>query len=243
MKKFGILLMISGLSCTFALVALAAKQTPLKLLVERSRIPADELLNPENDAWNTAKKQPLHLNRTPPLYDDGPLDDGERPSVFVQLLSNAGDLFVRLSWKDRTADAGPGQARFPDAGDKHIYKEQSERVNRFADAACVMVPQKKGPHVVLPSLMMGEKGEPVQLFYWRDGMGFQLLDAHGRASVAKTDSVLDGRAVRLLDGWAVVMNIGETPAKTSLAFALWDGAKLHRDGVKYYSLWYELSDE
>jgi len=89
-------------------------------------------------------------------------------------------------------------------------------------------------------MMMGEAGSPVELYYWRNGKGFQVLDAHGRSSVEKTSSTFQGSAQHDSESWRVVLAIPNVTPETPLCFALWDGAMQHRDGLKYFSLWYEV---
>jgi DMSO reductase family type II enzyme heme b subunit len=91
-----------------------------------------------------------------------------------------------------------------------------------------------------PAMMMGEKAGQVTLYYWRADKEFQVLKAHGRSTTQANVEKLNGKAMREGDGWTVVMEIGPLPTRTPLIFAVWDGSKEHRDGLKYFSLWYEI---
>jgi hypothetical protein len=192
-------------------------------------------------AWNSAEATRLHLNLTPPLYAGDVTDDGFRPDVSVQLLRlDDGFVVVRAQWTDPSANLAGDGTTFPDGGEAHIYKKHSVGVGTFPDAFCAMVPVKRGPHAAYPSMMMGEKKQPVDLCFWKAGTGFQLLGAHGRASTAKTKAPLAGRSVREGDRWTVTMALPNMEPGTPVCFAVWDGAKEQRDGIKYFSLWYEV---
>lgn len=191
-------------------------------------------------AWQGVADAPLWLNKTPPLYEGDPLDDGYRPAARIALMRCAEALLVRLTWSDSTESLPKPPERVPDAGQASIYKEHSLDIERFADAACVMVPRPAGPTASPPSLMMGEKGQPVDLYYWHEVRGCQRLEAAGRSTTTRTGETFPGVAHRLANGWEVVFQLPALPDGTPLAFAVWDGARGQRDGLKYFSLWYEV---
>ena len=198
------------------------------------------LLDPEAGVWNDAPESMPHFNRTPPLYVGDATDTGERPEVHVRLLrTGEGSLVLRARWADAEKDLAAGGTRYPDSGDKHIYKEHSEQIAAFADAFCVMVPVKRGPQSPYPAMMMGEKGDPVELYYWRAGLGLQLLSGHGRASTTATTKSVPGRAVYANGAWTVTLPMPKVTPGTPLCFAVWEGHREQRDGLKYFSLWYE----
>lgn len=179
-------------------------------------------LEPAADVWASAKATRLHLNLTPPLYAGDAPDDGFRPEVSIQLLRlDDASVVVRAQWTDPTANRTDGVGTFP-------------------DAFCAMVPVKRGTHAIYPSMMMGEKQQPMDLFFWKAGTGFQLLGAHGRASTAKTETPLEGKMVREDNRWTVTMVLPNVTPGTPVCFAIWDGAREQRDGIKYFSLWYEV---
>lgn len=198
-------------------------------------------LEPGAEVWASAKATRLHLNLTPPLYAGDATDDGFRPKVSVQLLRfDDGSAVVRAQWVDPSANRTGDGTTFPDGGEAHVYKKHSDGVGIFPDAFCAMIPVKRGPHAVYPSMMMGEKKQPVDLCFWKAGTGFQLLGAHGRASTAKTKTPLAGKSVREGDRWTVTMVLPNLTSGTPVCFAVWDGAREQRDGIKYFSLWYEV---
>jgi len=198
-------------------------------------------LEPGTDVWASAKATHLHLNLTPPLYAGDATDDGFRPEVSVQLLRlDDGSIIVRAQWADPTANLAGNGTRFPDGGEAHVYKKHSDGVGTFPDAFCAMIPVKRGPHAAYPSMMMGEKQQPVDLCFWKAGTGFQLLGAHGRASTEKAKTPLAGKSVREDGRWTVTMVLPDLTPGTPVCFAVWDGAREQRDGIKYFSLWYEV---
>ena len=145
-----------------------------------------------------------------------------------------------MRWTDPTDSSPRAAETIPDAGETADLHEHSMDIERFADAACVMVPQQGGRRPRLPSLMMGEAGQPVHLYYWNKGRGFERLEAAGRGTTTRTSELFPGTARRTAEGWEVVFQIPDPPAATPLSFAVWDGDRTHRDGLKYFSIWYEL---
>jgi len=222
-------------------IALAqGSDTPaLTISTSASSATAAELLAGDATHWDTPRS-PIHLNLTPPLFQTDVLDDGVRPSTYVQIQKLDTLLYVKLTWNDRTADSVQATRAYADAGEPHIYKQQSEIVNQFPDAACVMVPYSPPGGGEYPGLMMGEETDSVRLYYWRAGEGFSVLRAAGRETATKTGEILRGRSDRARNEWSVVFAIPAFGDLTPLAFGIWDGARDHRDGIKYYSLWYDV---
>jgi DMSO reductase family type II enzyme heme b subunit len=113
-------------------------------------------------------------------------------------------------------------------------------IERFADAACVMVPATDGERATYPALMMGDKDAPVSLYYWDAARGFERLRAAGRGSTEPTGESFPGAARRTAGGWEVVLELPAPAPRTPLAFAFWDGERQQRAGLKYFSTWYEV---
>ncbi len=201
----------------------------------------EDLLDADHAAWRAAPTFAVHFNRTPPVYATDTKDDGERPSMTVQVLRlPSNDVVFRVQWRDPTADQVARGARYPDSGEDHIYKSHSTATDTFPDAFCIMVPKQRGQHLSYPSMMMGEARNPVDLYYWKAGKGFELLGAHGRATTAAVAEEVRGSARRVADDWTVTMALPNLTSQTPVCFALWNGDKDHRDGLKYFSLWYEV---
>ncbi len=214
---------------------------PLVIPASRASLPVSLLLSGDMPAW-TMPSAEIHLNRTPPLFETDPRDDGRRPVARVQLQVADSVLYVRLVWSDSTADSVPAAKRYPDAGEAAIYKRQSELIDKFSDAACVMLPKQSNDAGPLPSLMMGDQTDQVWLYYWRNGRGFERLEAAGRGTTTLNGVSFHGSARYEKGQWVVVFEIPVSQSKnTPMAFAVWNGSQGQRDGLKYYSLWYEVA--
>jgi len=198
------------------------------------------LLSGDNDVWDAVSAVPVHLNHTPPLYDTDGKDDGYRPKASMRLIRQDSLLYLRLTWTDSTVDSIPAAKRYADAGEPELYKRQSEAIDQFRDAACIMTPSGKleGAN---PSLVMGDVGHPVTLYYWRNGEGFVVGEAAGRGSTTMSTTPFPGYASHQADQWKVVFALPMSTASMPIAVAIWDGSRDHRDGLKYYSLWYEVN--
>jgi hypothetical protein len=199
------------------------------------------LLAGSDPAWAHSPETRIDINRTPALYEGDPMDDGERPEVRVSVVRGGGGMAFRLRWTDPTESRPQGLERVPDAGDPSIYKAHSQDLERFADAACVMVPREPGPRAAFPALMMGEKGAPVELYYWHLVRGFERLEAAGRGTTTRTGESFPGAFRRSAAGWEAVFILPDLPAGTPVSFAVWDGDRDQRDGLKFFSVWYELA--
>jgi len=240
------LIALIGIGLFAAMPAGAADQRPPGVLVLPAKAIAAtsataEMLDPAAVVWNNVSASPLHLNRTPPLYAIGPADDGERPTASARALRLAnGAAVVRIRWADATDDRARISAQYADAGAPHVYQRHSEGTGAFGDAVCVAIPRTRGPHATYPSMMMGDAAKPVEMYFWRAGEGFQRLDAHGRATPTVATAPVEGRFAREADGWAVTFVLPNMPRRTPLAFAIWNGGKQDRDGLKFYSLWHEI---
>lgn len=195
---------------------------------------------PGHAAWTNAPAARLLLSRTPPLYEGDPGDDGARPEASIRLLRSGADLLVLLAWDDATESSPREPEAVPDAGDAHIYPEHSMDIERFADAACVMVPRARGPHEAFPSLMMGDTEDSVDLYFWHRTRGFERLEARGRGTTTRTGEPFPGESRWTSHGWEVVFQVPDVPAGTPISIALWDGGREHRDGLKFFTPWYEV---
>ena len=231
---------MGALALALAPVALAAAgDGAVSLVVTPSTRPAGELLD-NAAAWAGVPDQLIHLNRTPPLYEGDPLDDGHRPSARVNLVRSGDRVLVRLTWSDSTESRPAPPERIPDAGADPIYLKHSLDIERFADAACVMVPKATGENAAFPGIMMGDRNAPVDLYYWNLVKGFERMEAAGRATTSRTGQGFPGRTQYAAGAWVAVFELPAFPAGTPLCFAVWDGDRGQRDGLKYYSLWYDV---
>jgi DMSO reductase family type II enzyme heme b subunit len=218
----------------------ALRNGALQLPAGASNATAEELLAGDAAAWSGATEMAVALQRTPPLYEGDPVDDGARPAAAVAAAHAAGAFFLRLRWDDASRSEPLPPEKLPDAGDESIYKAHSRDISGFADAACVMVPKRTGEQAPFPSLMMGDVESPVDLYYWNLARGFERLEAKGRATTTRTGRPFPGAARRTVRGWEIVLQLPDLEARTPVSFAIWDGAAGHRDGLKYFTVWYEV---
>jgi len=72
---------------------------------------------------------------------------GDTPSVNLQTVHSDGDLIVRISWQDATADTSPG------------------KVELFADATAIQFPASASSSV--PAICMGQADGAVNIWHWR----------------------------------------------------------------------------
>jgi hypothetical protein len=224
-------------------ISLAVDTNALSLPVKvDANLSADQLLDPMNSVWNSIQETRLHINRTPPLYDGDPLDDGVRPTVTVRLIRIVNDqVIVRAHWSDPTVDQISASVKYANGGgESHIYQSHTGSTNLFNDSFCAMIPVQRGPAKQFPSMMMGDKSQPVELYFWRAGTDLEVISGHGRSTTQTTKATTPHRVIRDGDGWTITLMIPHLTAKTPLCIAIWDGFYKHRDGLKYYSLWYEV---
>ncbi|MBE7560434.1 hypothetical protein HS125_16435 [bacterium] len=239
-----------GLALALIIIGIVALSPPARAVDESGALPlpvksvdaatVTPLLDPDAPAWSDAPESLLRFNRTPPLYVGDATDDGHRPEVRMRALRLPdGSLVLCARWSDATKTTSGRGVRYPDAGDPHIYPIHTENTGAFPDAFCAMVPKRRGPQSPYPSMMMGEKADPVELYYWRAGVGLELLAAHGRASTAPGGTAQPFAARYHDGGWTLIVVLPSLTPKTPLCFAVWDGERQQRDGLKYFSLWYE----
>jgi hypothetical protein len=220
--------------------ALAAAAANLTVPAAASQLSADVLLDPVGLAWQHSSARLLALNRTPPLYDTDPPAESEIPAAEVRVIRSGGELLINLSWRDDTPDraeitptpgAPPAQRRM---------KELTAATDRFFDAAAVMVPANVSTGIASPSLQMGDANDPVTIYYWNAARGAMLMEAQGRGTTKRTGRSFPAQAVYREGKWHVAMELPELPAGVPMAFAVWNGSQLDRDGRKYFSVWYRL---
>jgi DMSO reductase family type II enzyme heme b subunit len=186
------------------------------------------LLKDDPAAWADASLTQALLNRTPRIFQTEPPTTTAPPILQVRGLRAEGKLYLRLEWADATRDAPLG------APARH-----TEETSTFSDAAAVMVPNEwQGP--AFPSLQMGDKKTPVELYYWAAARGAEEMTATGRTTPAPTGKKVRHHARHAGGKWVVVFEIADRPDGWPVAFAVWDGHNQDRDGRKAFSLWYVL---
>lgn len=109
----------------------------------RSRLVKSASLNPQNKVWQSI--QPIAV----PLIKQtfvSPQGGGAVKKLFVKALHTDKEFFLYLEWEDKTKSS------------------QLDVSGKFSDACAVQFPLKDGE---LPSPFMGNKGNPVNIWYWR----------------------------------------------------------------------------
>lgn len=212
----------------------------LRLPAAAGSVPAATLLAPEASAWRQVPAAHLALNRTPPLYDTDPPAGLEIAFVDVRVARAEGKLLVHLSWRDPSQDTASLPAAPETPPEQRNRKELTEATERFFDAAAVMFPASRTPGVLSPSLQMGDAANPVSIYYWDAARGAALMEAQGRATTRRTGASFPAGASYRAGAWQVVLELPDLPAGVPLAFAVWNGSQLDRDGRKYFSVWHWL---
>ena len=210
--------------------------------------------DPFDKVWKKAVTSVLPLI---PQTFTTPHGGGSVKTVEAKSLFTKTDLYVRLSWEDKTRNA------------VHDFG------GRFSDGCALEFPAEEG---AIPSPFMGEKGRPVNIWHWRaansednryekaysDYHGPGAIEEHVAFSTRPARSlfaegfgtltpgqVQDVQAAGVWkDGrWTVVFKRSLTSAEGTsfagntvipVAFALWDGEDQERDGAKSLSLWQTL---
>jgi hypothetical protein len=234
------LVWLSSPACAEAPGALDAPAANLTVPAVASQLSADVFLDPIGLAWRRGNVRMLSLNRTPPLYDTDPPADMEIPAAEVRVIRAGGKLLVNLSWRDDTADQGQ-IAQVPTVPpERRRKKDLTAQTNRFFDAAAVMVPANTSAQIASPSLQMGDANDPVTIYYWNAARGAMLVRARGRGTTKRTGETFPAKGIYEEGRWHVAMELPELPAGVPMAFAVWNGSQMDRDGRKYFSVWYRL---
>lgn len=231
-----------------ALLAAARAATPappanLRLPVAASSLPAAALLDPDASLWQQLPPQRLALNRTPPLYDTDPPATLDIPLLEVRVARAEDKLLLHLSWRDPTGDS-TALVQAPDTPpETRNRKEPTEATERFFDAAAVMYPAGDTAGAATPSLQMGDAGMPVTIYYWNAARGAMLMEAQGRGTTRRTGQNFPAQGIYRQGIWRVVLELPNLRAGVPLAFAVWNGSQLDRDGRKYFTIWHWLAEE
>jgi hypothetical protein len=199
-------------------------------------------LDPDAAAWKDAPPTAILLSRTPRIYATEPVRERVVPSFEVRAVRAGGKLHLRLEWEDstRNAPAAPPAKEGGDGGGAQLYKRPTAETSTFGDAAAVMVPEQwAGPG--FPSLSMGDKATPVQIYYWNASRGAAELKATGRATPQPSGASFLSQARHTGRKWLLSAELPDRPDGYPVAFAVWDGEQGDRDGLKFFSVWYVLA--
>ncbi len=225
------------------LVAIPLQAQPpanLRLPAPPSGVGTESLLDPEAAAWQAVSPLRVALNRTPPLYDTDPPAPPLISLIEVRARRAGGQLVIHLAWADASQDTASLAAAPAAAPETRFIKQDTAATERFFDAVAVMYPTVSGEAVVTPSLQMGDPHNPVAIFYWNAARGALRMEAHGRETTRRTGETFPAQGVHRADRWQVTLVLPDLPAGVPLAFAVWNGSQLDRDGRKYFSVWHWL---
>ena len=204
----------------------------------------DDLLDPQARAWEASRPVAVLLSRTPRVYQTEPKADRPPPALEVRAARAGGKLVVRLRWEDATNDApqAPPAKTGTGGAPERLYHRPTVDTSRFADAAAVMCPVEwSGP--AFPSLQMGDPSHPVRIHYWNAARGAEDLTATGRTTPSPAGATFPHRAAHADGHWTLTAVLPDRPDGYPLAFAVWDGARQDRDGLKFFSIWYTLTPQ
>lgn len=172
--------------------------------------PGADLSSPGAQAWAGAAKETVKLSPVPRAAQPNAYirtkwaaqPYGTTAEAAVAVASNGQEVFVRIEWAD---DAQPN--------------------GEFADAAAVVVGDGGAPVATL-----GDRANPVALWYWEDGRGAMALASHGPGVFTREDAAVQA-AAELVDGrWAVVLS-GPAGAAKQIGVAVWNGSNEERSGL------------
>jgi DMSO reductase family type II enzyme heme b subunit len=213
----------------------------LRIQVAESKASAKKLIDLDYKGWDKAKPTAIVLSRSPRIYQTEPALTRSIPACQVRALRAAKSIYLRIRWDDATKNA-PRAAHPRTSEAKHLPRRPTEHTSAFADAAAVMVPKNwTGPR--FPSLLMGDKKAPADLYYWNASRGADKLTASGRATPQPVGQSFPYRARHDGTAWVLTLAIPDVQDGYPVAFAFWDGQHGDRDGLKFFSVWYVLTPE
>ena len=218
--------------------ALRVGASALRIQRARCNDKAAALADPANVIWKTAKPLSILLNPTPRIYVMDKVSQSPPPALVRCAEASDGTAFL-LTWKDATKDQPVVHKPSPAGSVAGARVVHTDATNRFYDAAAVMVPVNRDP-AANPCIQMGEKGGPVDIYFWNAVRGPAVMSASGRGTTARTGKSFPARAVYANGEWKVTFVLPKLPNGSPVAFAVWDGSKGQRDGLKYFSLWHTL---
>ena len=233
---------LASVAYTEQSVALTTRSVEASAIIVKSvewKGNASAIIDPSSAIWKSAPSVRLLLNLTPRIVVTDKLKTSMPPVADVRCARASDGTVVHLMWKDPTKDQP--NVRRPSPADEggRVRVIHTDKTNRFYDAAAVMFPVNRNP-IANPSIQMGDKANPVELYYWNAVRGATLMTASGRATTLRTSKKFQSMAVYTNGGWQVTFVLPKLPNRTPLAFGIWDGSKNQRGGLKYYSLWHSL---
>ncbi len=232
-----------GIAVSMSAVVVTAQVPEVAVKYVEGAIPLD----PNSPTWADVQGVDVQLASQALVYPVAPT--AESRTLLVRALHNGTHVAFYLEWSDDTRDvAAPGV------------------LDTFPDAVAIQFPTRLGQ---LPYICMGMVDNPVNIIYWKAGVGAENLvagagyglspeqrDALGlaRSPVSPVEllppnaQVVTAVATYAQGTWRVVMvrptaSVHPLMAQLvpgqpiSTAFAVWDGSKGERGGLKATSGW------
>jgi DMSO reductase family type II enzyme heme b subunit len=198
----------------------AAAEGTIKVVQVRN----GSLADPAAKAWKSVPQARIEVATAPPAHPSI-VGAATTTELKVQAAKSGGDLFIRIQWKDPSANRESG-------------------IGRFADAVAVQF-AADGSDGTSP--LMGGEGRRVNIWYWNaSNKAAENLVANGFGTLARAP-VQDVKASgAYADGtWTVVFRRAVKPqgddnvplvvkdgTKLPVAFSVWNGSNAERDGFK-----------
>ncbi len=190
--------------------------------------------DPDDIIWERLPEYRAYLMPAPPVHESVSLrydEEDEGKNVYFTVARTSDRFYMRLRWHDATEDT-------------------ETRSDRFRDGAAVQFALGDAE----TSYIMGTgPEEPVNIWYWRSDQGVvQSLAAGGPGSTTMLDQQpVSGASLYAPDEnpeanqWVLVMSrpiasegdhqVSFDRKQVPIAFALWQGHKGERDGLKLVS--------
>lgn len=237
------------------------------VVIRARRIEGDLPSDPDDPAWNAAAEVSVPLTGQAtyaPRWQIAAVTD-----LAVRTVYNAEEIAFRLAWDDRFADTVSvdsmvARAEGWEADDTYpvVYPDAMRRRGAFADAIEVMFPVRSEESPVLPHMVYGSAGRPVDLWRWRadlqrrsgNASGVVELRASGAQQPPEAHSADSQRATgdgSWRDGhWTVVVRrplatvdgsreVQFAPGQyVPVAFHVWEGANGETGLRMSLSSWY-----
>lgn len=217
---------------TSATLAQSSSSAAAKITIVKRAATAD-LAMPMGPSWKSIKEARVKVETAFPAHPSI-TGDARVHELRVQAVRTNTDLYVRIRWDNPT----PNRER---------------NIGRFADGVAMQFPADGS---VDTQPFMGGEGKRVNIWYWsaaRETVQNLVADGFGTLTpAAKQDvvgtaiydsgiwTVVFRRALRSIDADNVPL-VKQAGAKLPVAFAVWNGANLERDGFKAVTLeWQEF---
>lgn len=163
--------------------------------------------------------------------------------IAVKSINNGKVIAFLLEWEDATDNSNP------------------QGIDTFRDAAALQFPVRVSSGEEMPYFTMGEKGRMVNIWQWKSDADVRgsppvedlIAEGFGTLTLQDSQDVM-GKGVWSSSRWRVVLYRHMTTKDKEdamfkkgmtmpIAFAVWDGNNLEKDGQKSITTWHELKIE